>query len=576
MRTLPASRRASGGESEPPAALTFGSFLDEVAARYGEREAVVFGERRLSYDELREQSRRLARGMVAIGIGKGSRVAIQMGNRPEWIIAAFGAGMIGAVAVPVSTFAPAEERDHVLRHCDAQLLVMQDRLLKHRYLESLLESHPGLAGEQGRLRVEELPALRRVVCLAEQRASGVDPWDRLLAGADEVPEALLDGLIAEVAPADDGIIIYTSGTTSKPKGVLHSQRTPMLQAWRVGEQLRIGPGERILSSYPYFWTAGIALGLGATLATGGCIVGIEAFDPARVLELIEAERVTAGYFAPHQEVALAEHPDAGRRDLSSLVHLQVDSPLRPLAGIEDDSWGMPGAYGLSETFTFATSSPADAPVHIRRGRHGRPLPGTLVRIVDPEAGTELPQGEIGEIVVKGTTLMRGYYKVEPERCFDEDGFFHTGDAGFIDEEGYLRWIGRRDGLIKTGGANVSPVEIEEELMRWGRLGAFAVVGVPHPTLGEAVVLCATRRAGLEVEGEAVTAYLSSRLAAYKVPREVLFVAADALELTSSQQKVAAQSLRRLAASLLAEQVEDEAWRAQLRELGESERLSGTP
>ncbi|UCE86564.1 MAG: AMP-binding protein [Deltaproteobacteria bacterium] len=532
--------------------LTLGHFLADVCARHGERPALRFEGRDLSYAELEQQVRALARALIGAGVVKGARVALLMGSRPEWVVAAFAAGTVGAVLVPVNTFATAEELDYILRHGDASLLLMQPSLRGHAYLEELLAAHPELArGVPGRLRCAALPQLRRVACLGLAAArGGVEPWSELLGLGADVSDALLDAVRAEVTPPDDGILIYTSGTTSKPKGVLHTQRAAVLQSRRFTDIMRLTPDDRVYSSYPFFWTAGIAMSLGPTLEAGGCLLLQETFEAGAALDLIERERATAVHAWPHQQKALAEHETARDRDLSALRKIDFTSPLARLAGIEQDEYGTGAAYGLSETFTIASMLRADAPAALRRGSSGLPLPGTVVRIVDPVSGDPLPTGREGEIAVKGVTLMRGYYKVLPENALDENGFFRTQDGGVIDADGHLHWKGRLSNLIKTGGANVSPVEIEEALHGYADLRVGLAVGVPHPTLGEAVVLCAVAREGAVVEEDAVRRYLRSKLAAYKVPKRVLFFRADELSYTGNQ-KIQLGPLREAALKRLA-------------------------
>ena len=293
----------------------------------------------------------------------------------------------------------------------------------------------------------------------------------------------------------------------------------------------------------------------------------ERFDAGEAVALIEREAVTTVVAAAHQELAIAEHPDAQTRDLSSLQCLGVDSPLRALPGVHAARTMVRSAYGSSETFTFATSTPADAPEELQRSAHGRPFPGIEVRIVDSDTGAPLAVGETGEIAIRGNSIMSGYYKVPRDECFDADGFFHTRDAGRMDEDGYLHWEGRMSGMIKTGGANVSPLEIEQVLTEWGRVRMPMAIGVPHPLYGEAVVVCAIRLEGDEVTEEEVRAHLRERLASYRVPRRVLFVEESDLPFSNSQMKVRLDGLRALAARMLASEADapDEAWVAYLRE-----------
>jgi acyl-CoA synthetase (AMP-forming)/AMP-acid ligase II len=488
---------------------------------------------------------------------KGARVGLLFGNRPDWALAWLGAGLVGAVVVPVNTFATPDERDWILRHSDVSTLLLQPALASHCYLEELRERHPDLArGAPGRLRCPALPGLRRVVATgAAALPAGVEPWSALLAAGADVPDELLDALAAEVAPSDDGLVIYTSGTTERPKGIVHLQRTPVLQSLRFAEAMALEPSDRVLSSQPFFWTAGIAMSLGATLAAGACLVLQEVFEPGAALALIEAERITTVHAWPHQEKALGEHPDAARRDLASVRKTRWSSPLARLAGLSEDRWGMDASYGLSETFTIATALPAEAPAAQRAASSGRALPGVALRIVDPGTGAPLPTGAHGEIAVRGPTLMRGYHKVDPELALDEAGFFRTQDGGSLDADGHLHWTGRLSGLVKTGGANVSPVEVEAALRGHPALRAALAVGVPHPTLGEALVLCAVSNEGAAAEPDALRAYLRERLAPYKVPRCVLYFRPDELAYTGNQ-KIQVGPLREAAlARLRAQRVE---------------------
>ena len=368
-----------------------------------------------------------------------------------------------------------------------------------------------------------------------------------------VEDELLEAMGREVGPSDDGVIIYTSGTTAHPKGVLHLQRAPVIQSWRFAELMNLSPDDVVWTAQPFFWTAGMTMSLGATFAAGARLVLQETFEPEGALALIESERATTLHAWPHQEKALAEHPAAKTTDFSSVEKVEFASPLAPLAGLEKDEWGTYGSYGLSETFTLCSALPSSAPADLRRETSGRPLPGMSIRIVDPETGVVLPRGEKGEIAVKGATLMRGYYKVDPSVYLDADGFFHTQDGGWLDEDGYLHWTGRLSNLIKTGGANVSPMEVEAALAPSDEIRIGLAVGVPHPVLGEAIVLCAVRAAGAgldEASREAeIRAAMREKLAAYKVPKRVLFFDAEELEYTANQ-KIQVGPLREAALARL--------------------------
>jgi fatty-acyl-CoA synthase len=440
----------------------------------------------------------------------------------------------------------------VLRHSDTKLLLTQTRLLGHQYVDQLGALCPELFdAAPGELRSSRFPHLRRVVALGlEEHRGAVEAWDAFIGLGDVVSEARLEASAAEVTPADHALIIYTSGTTATPKGILHPHRGPAVQSWRFAQQLRLDPSVRVWSAFPFFWSAGLVMVMGATLAAGGCLVLQEHFEPGEALRLLESERVTSPHAWAHQLAELEDHPDWLRVDLSAIRHCEAFTSFGRHPSVHvDDTWSPRAAYGLSETCTIVSSLPVDTPSEIRDANQGAILPGNAVRIVDRDTGAALPVGATGEIAVKGPTLMLGYVKALPEECFDEDGFFHTGDAGFVDGEGYLHWTGRMTEMIKSGGANVSPVELEETLLRHPGLKAARAVGIPDEKLGEMVVLCAVAHDGVSVDEDDVRGFLRGRVASYKIPRRVLFFDEHELSLTGNA-KIRADDLRKLAMSRL--------------------------
>jgi fatty-acyl-CoA synthase len=532
--------------------LTAGNFLREIADRHADREALCFEGRSISYRALEAACERLARGLLGAGVVKGARVAVQLSNRPEWIEAFFAVGSIGAVFVPISTFATRDERDYILRHSDASVFLLQPSLRNHAYLDPLLEDHPELSeGTPGNLRCNAFPYLRRIVSIAHSEPRGsVQAMDELLKLGDDVSRELLAAAGREVVPSDDGIIIYTSGTTARPKAVLHLQRALLVNGLRFSRWMELVATDRVWTAQPFFWTAGITMSLISTLDAGACLILEESFEAGPSLALIESQRATIIHAWAHQQVALAERASTAKRDLSGLRNVGPESPLASHVGSTKEGFGLQASYGLSETFTIFATSPADSPDELRLTTSGKPLPGNFLRIVDPETREPLPTGEFGEIAIKGFTLMRGYYKVDPEDTFDLNGFFGTQDGGFVDPEGHLHWTGRISNMIKTGGANVSPLEIEAALADFEPLKVGLAVGVPHPTLGEAIVLCAVAREDRGPLDEAsLRRHLREKVAAYKVPKCVLIVRADELSLTGNQ-KIAYEPLRKLALARL--------------------------
>ncbi|MEX2294159.1 MAG: class I adenylate-forming enzyme family protein [Acidimicrobiales bacterium] len=508
-------------------ALTMGGFLQEVAERFGPNEALVFSEplrsgatQRWTYSDLYSEARRIAKALLALGVDRDDRVAVLMGNRPEAVASIFGITMAGATAVPTSTFSPSPELAYLLGHCEARVVLTQTRLLARRFVDDLAT-----------LRTD-LPALKDVI------AVGDPSWDEFLARGDRLDDTQVDESTAATTPDGHALIIYSSGTTSAPKGMLHNHRAPTLQFWVQSQIFRRHEGTRMWTSLPLFWTAGLNTAMGATLAAGGCWVMQETFEPGEALTLMANERVTEPYALPHQTGALEEHPDWATADLSSLKYVFGKSAFARHPTVDGDTtWNMPVGYGLSETCAFFVSHLSDTPRELLKQSMGRLLPGNELRIVDPETGRVLGTNEDGELAIKGPTLMEHYVGLTPEECFDRDGFFHTGDVGYFDDEGYVHWTGRRTEMIKTGGANVSPAELEVALRACPPVKLARVVGMPDARLDEIVVACITLKDGATATEADIQAFLRERIAAYKVPKRVLFFSEGEIPMTDSDTKV---------------------------------------
>ena len=541
-------------ETEPGiGALTVGGLLAEACAQHTGRDAVAATAAdgtvlHWTFDELWLQSRRYAKGLLASGVGRGTRVGLLLPNRAEWLAAAFGTAMVGGVLVPLSTFASPEELEQLLAHSGVAVLLVQSGFARSP-LDALAASTPGLLdGPPAPLMSPRFPYLRRVFDIAGSVTQGAcAPIAQLLAAGDAVPDVALDAAAAAVTPADDAVVIYTSGTTERPKGILHAHRSPALQSWRFAARQRLVAGDRVYSAFPFFWTAGFAMVMGSSLAAGACLVVAEMFEAEAALRTIQDEKVTVVHAWPHQAAQLRDCPNNLDYDLSrvrnNVERFRPGSPAGEAIGLGSSRAG----YGMSETFTIVASAPVDADKDIVEGSHGFLLPGNSMRILDPATRELLGPGHEGEILVKGATLMRGYLGLPPEACFDSDGFFHTGDTGYLDDRGLLHWTGRATELIKTGGANVSPVELETVLARHPGLLAAAVVGLPDELLGELVVACVVPRPHVDVDEQGVRAFVREHLSSYKVPRRVLFF--DESELpTTSTDKVQHAELRALAAA----------------------------
>ena len=513
-------------------ALTMGAFVEEVAERFGDNEALVFDDPlhdgvtiRWTYADLRTEARRIGRALVALGVDRGEAVGILMGNRPEAVAALFGAAMAGAVAVPMSTFATRLELAHMLDQAAITVALTQSQLLARRFGDDLDALHA------------DLPDLRHVAVLGEPS------WEALLSLSDDVTDRELDARISGTAADDPALVIFSSGTTSAPKGMLHGHRAPCLQFWVQSQIFGRHEATRMWTALPFFWTAGLNTAVGATLAAGGCWVVQETFEPGAALALMQRERVTEPYTLPHQTAALEEHPDWAGTDLSSLTCVFGKSAFARHPSVTGDpGWVMPVGYGLSETCAFFFTHWSTASREATKRSMGTLLPGNRLRVVDPDTGVALDVEGEGELAIAGPTLMLHYLGKEPAECFDADGFFHTGDTGHVDARGEVHFTGRRTEMIRTGGANVSPAELEVQLRACPSVKLSRIVGGPDARLDELVVACITLKDGAEATAEDIQAFLRERVAAYKVPKRVLFFDTGEIPMTGSDTKVRDEAL----------------------------------
>ena len=536
--------------------LTLGGFFREVCRRNGEKEAMVFHPPgkpvvRYTYAQMWDEAFAVAQALVARGVTKETRVGLLATNRPEWVIAVFGIAMAGGTCVALSTFAKSAEFEYALRIGDVSLLIFERSVLTRDFAAELIELCPELSADNRIAHSTRLPFLRGAVCIDDgpPPQGAFESWKDLVHSDVKASAVLVDAIDAEVTPTDRAMVFFSSGSTAKPKAVLHTHRAAAIQCWRWSRIAAIDPDVRTWTANGFFWSGNFTQAMGNTLSAGGCLVLQRFFDPGEALKLMQIERVSYPVAWPHQWARLTEDPAWNEVDLSSLRYVG-ENPMRTHPTVKTQ-WQEPwSCYGNTETLTLNTAHYSGTPREISDGNHGFPLHGNTIRIVDPLTGKVLARNEAGEIAVKGPTLMLGYLRLAAEETFDDEGFFRTGDGGFVDDEGRLHWQGRLNDIIKTGGANVSPLEIDAVLAECPGVKIGATVGVPHDTLGEMVVACVVRESGASVDEAAVRAFVAKRLSSYKVPRRVLFLEESDLSLTASN-KVKTAPLRELAARRLA-------------------------
>ena len=537
-------------------ALTLPGYLKEVTTRFAAREALVMHQpdgsvERWSYNELWERAMTVARALAACEVGKDSRVGVLMTNRPEWVASMFGVGLAGGVAVVLSTFSTQPELEYLLQASGVSTLLFERNVLKKDFGAMLDALEPGIGrAEPGLLSSTKFPFLRRLAMIGEGAAGALEAWPQFLARGRAIPPALIDARAAGVKPADPAALFFSSGSTGKPKGILSAHRGVTIQCWRWARMFGLGSDVRTLTANGFFWSGNFGMALGGTMSCGGAMILQPTFDPEEALRLMEAERVTFPVAWPHQWAALEAAPNWATADLSSLRYVDRTTAIGRHPTVKTTYTEPRAAYGNTETFTITTCFAHDTPPEVVANTHGEVLPGNTVKVVDPLSGALQPRGQPGEIAVKGPTLMLGYIGVPIAETLDDGGFFATGDGGYIDAKGRLVWQGRLNDIIKTGGANVSPVEVDTELAGCPGVKHSVTVGVPHETLGELVVACVLTEEGRSLTEATVRDFLKERLASYKVPRRVLFVDEADLSLTGSA-KVKTSALRELAAKRLA-------------------------
>ncbi len=513
-------------------------FIRTLAERFGDRTLLVLDERRLSYAEADRESARLARGLLAAGVGKGTRVGVLMPNGPDWVLTWLAASRIGALVVPINTFYQTRELGWILRHADVHTLLTRSAFLSHDYLARLEEYAPGLAEQTGApLHLRALPYLREVRAWGPgNRKWALREPAALLAlaeGAREIDDTYLREVESCVTPADPMMLIYSSGSTADPKGAIHTHGGVLRHSAHLNEFRDLGPDDRVYSPMPFFWIGGFSFALVSAMHAGACMLCEEAFEPGRTLDLLERERATVVAGWPHYAKAMAEHPSFPSRDLSSIRSGNLYAVLPEHARPPDPELRS-NSLGMTETCGPHTIDRMDRDLPERlRGSFGHSVPGLEHKVIDPETGATLPPGEEGEICVRGYSLMQGLYKIERDDCFDRDGYYHTGDGGFFDADGFLFFKGRLGDMIKTGGANVTPREVEVVLESFPEVKEAYVVGLPDPDRGQNVAAAVVLQQGQTADAEELRARVKGQLSAYKVPRHLVFLASADLPFTDS-------------------------------------------
>jgi fatty-acyl-CoA synthase len=507
-----------------PAARTAPALLDEMAARHPERLALVDGDRRWSYAQLRREAKSVAKGLWALGVRPGDRVAILMGNRAEWLSSYFAILGLGAQAVALNTWLTPPEQAYQLNHAEVGTLILADRFRDRDVLAELDQMRSAIPGG--------LPALGQLIVLGERVPGGATAFGDLASlGAGAPP-----GIWSAAKPDDVACILYTSGSTARPKGVPLQHWGLIDNMWPVGERMHLGPDDKLWFGISLFWSFGCVNALFALLTHGGSVVLQHHFEAGEALRLIEKERCTVFYGTPNIALALSEHPDRARRDLSSLrTGAAIGTPEQMRMIVDLGAHEICNVYGLTEGYGNSCVTDAHAPLADRLAASGAPLDGVELRVLDLKSGAPLPRGEVGEIALRGH-ITPGYLNDPAATALatTDDGFLLTGDLGRLDEKGWIHFRGRRKELIKSGGINIAPAEIEAVLREHEAIESVFVTGLADDRLDEAIGAVVILNPGAGASEADLKSHCRRSLAAYKVPRHFVFVTANELPMTSTE------------------------------------------
>jgi acyl-CoA synthetase (AMP-forming)/AMP-acid ligase II len=519
-------------------------FRGVVEQRSGHEAVAMLGES-VSYGELDRRTARMARALLALGAGKGARIVLMAPDGIFWLTAILASLRIGALVSLASTLCKPPELAHILRNSDAQILIGVREFLRNDYVATLTAALPGLAGQRaGALRLPEAPYLRSIWLDDARGLEWAGSVDDLLARADapDAPDqALLEAVEREVVPADEAVIMYTSGSTAFPKAVVHRQWTVAREPQVLADYFLIKPSDRMMPLLPAFWVGGLSMAL-MVLCKGATLVYPD--SPAIEVVMDTLRRLGANRVN-------SWGPLHGKIVAGAAAHGIDVEAIGGLAA-PNDKQGHPippelqaNLLGMTESFSAHSGEPFDEPLPADKPwSSGRPINAMERRVVDPETGELVAVGEVGELQIRGRQLMSGFYKMEPWRVFTADGFYPTGDLVRIDTDDHLFFVARRSDIFKSAGANVSRLEVETALKGLPGVDLAVVVAVPDADLGQRVLAAVVPCDGAVLGEASLTAALRERLSSFKVPRRIVVIAPDDVRRTASS-KISVPDMTRL-------------------------------
>ena len=539
--------------------FTFGSILEKYAFETPDQEFMVYPDRnlRFTYSQFNERVDKLAKGLMYIGVGEGSKVGIWANNVPDWLTFMFASAKIGAVLVTINTNYKLAELEYLLHNADIHTLCLIDSFRDSDYVNMIFELVPELKiHPRGNLQSAKFPELKNVVFIGPEKHRGMYNTSELILLGSHLDDLELEEAKNKVNTHDVVNMQYTSGTTGFPKGVMLSHHNILNNGYATGECLRYTAADRLLVCVPFFHCFGCVLALCAIVTHGATMVITEDFDPLMVLASVEKEKCTALYGVPTMFIAELNHPMFDLFDLTSLRTGIMAGALCPIETMKQvmtkmHSKDIISVYGLTETSPGMTATRTHNSPEVRATTVGFEYPNVEVKIFDPETGEECPDNVQGEVCCRGYNVMKGYYKNEEatRKAIDADGWLHSGDLGVRNEDGFYRITGRIKDMIIRGGENIYPREIENYLFQLPQIEAVEVAGIPSPKYGEQVGVFIKLKKGQSLTEEEVQEFCRGQIARYKIPKYVFFV--DGFPMTASG-KIQKYKLKDIGLQLLGE------------------------
>jgi fatty-acyl-CoA synthase len=521
---------------------TLGQLLDETVARCPDNEAIVYADRdyRETWREFSDTIDRVAKGLMALGVQKGEKVAVWATNVPHWVTLQYATARIGAILLTININYKISEIEYVLKQSEAENIFIIDGYRDTDYLATIYELVPELRTQpRDRLRSEKFPHLKRVLFLGPEKHRGLYSMNEVMSMGVQTSDLEYKERQASLSCYDVVNMQYTSGTTGFPKGVMLTHHNIGNNGYWIAANMNYTPADRICLPVPLFHCFGCVLGVMASLNSGACMVILEKYDAVNVMMSVEKERCTALYGVPTMFIAILEHPLFKKIDFSTLrTGIMAGSPC-PVKSMHEvvEKMNMKEitiVFGLTESSPGMTQTRYDEPsIDKKCSTVGQVLPGVEMRLFNPDNGKECAVEQHGEVCCRGYNVMKGYYNMPDEtaKAIDKDGWLHSGDIGKVDAEGYLSITGRLKDMIIRGGENVYPKEVEDYVHHMDGIQDVQVVGVPSKKYGEQVGAYIILKKGVQMTPEDVQDFCRGKIAWYKTPKYVAFV--DEFPLTAS-------------------------------------------